>query len=384
MNFEFATATRIIFGPGTLKQVGPLAAGFGIRALVITGSNPNRAQPLFDELTSHDVEYSIFSVADEPTVDDALQALHASRLTPHASVIAFGGGSVIDMGKAIAALMTNPGDPLDYLEVVGKGKSPSQPSLPMIAIPTTSGTGSEVTRNAVLAVSEKQVKVSMRSPTMLPRIAIVDPVLTHSVPPNVTAFTGMDALTQCLEPLVSSRANPLSDGVAREGLMRAGRSLQRAFVDGNDAEAREEMAFASLCGGLALANSGLGAVHGFAGPFGGMFHAAHGGICAALLPHVMTANLQALKERAPQHPALARYAEIAQFLTGHADASAEDGARWVANLARAVKIAPLSSYGFTQADIATLIPKAQAASSMKANPLPLTDNELALILEQAL
>ena len=384
MNFEFATANRIIFGPGTLKQVGALAASFGTQAIVITGSKPDRAQPLFAELSANGVEYTTFSVSDEPTVDDALSIKSALR-TPHsAMVIAFGGGSVLDMGKAIAALLTNPGDPLDYLEVVGKGKSPSQPSAPLIAIPTTSGTGSEVTRNAVLAVPEKQVKVSMRGASMLPRVALVDPLLTLSVPANVTAFTGMDALTQCLEPLVSSRANPLTDGIAWEGLRRAARSLQKAVENGSDAAAREEMSFASLCGGLALANSGLGAVHGFAGPFGGMFHAPHGGICAALLAPVMEANLKALSERAPQHPALARYSEIARLLTGQPDAGAADGVRWVAELTRALKIQPLSAYEFSQSDFATLISKAQAASSMKANPLPLTDGELAGILERAI
>lgn len=384
MNLEFATANRILFGPGTLKQVGPIAASFGKEAIIITGSNPDRAQPLFAELAAHGIEYSTFSVSDEPTVEDTLSILHATRNTQHDFVIAFGGGSVLDMGKAIAALLTNPGDPLDYLEVVGKGQPLKQPSASLIAIPTTSGTGSEVTRNAVLAVPEKGVKVSMRSPTMLPKVAIVDPLLTLSVPPNITAFTGMDALTQCLEPLVSSRANPLTDGIAWEGLRRASVSLQKAVEHGSDASARESMSFASLCGGLALANSGLGAVHGFAGPFGGMFHAPHGGICAALLAPVMEANLKALTERAPQHPALPRFTEIAQLLTGDRDATAADGVRWVADLTRTLKIQPLSAYEFSQSDFDSLIAKSQAASSMKANPIPLTDGELAKILEKAL
>ncbi|MFN8441505.1 MAG: iron-containing alcohol dehydrogenase [Caldilineaceae bacterium] len=384
MNFEFATANRIIFGPGTLKQVGPIAASLGKQAIVITGSKPERAQPLFDELSANGIDHTTFTVTDEPTVADTLAIKSAITNPQSAIVIAFGGGSVLDMGKAIAALLTNPGDPLDYLEVVGKGKPPSQASAPMIAIPTTSGTGSEVTRNSVLAVPEKQVKVSMRSPTMLPKVAIVDPLLTLSVPPNVTAFTGMDALTQCLEPLVSSRANPLTDGIAWEGLRRAARSLQRAVENGSDAAAREEMAFASLCGGLALANSGLGAVHGFAGPFGGMFHAPHGAICAALLAPVMQANVNALRERAPQHPALARFATIAEVVCDSSLVEVEDGIERIAALTKNLKISLLSSYGFSRSDFATLIPKAQAASSMKANPIPLTDAELTSILEQAL
>lgn len=382
MNFEFATANRIIFGPGTLKQVGPIAASFGSHAIVITGSRPDRAQPLFAELSANGIDPTTFTVSDEPTVADTLAIKSAINNPQSAIVIAYGGGSVLDMGKAIAALLTNPGDPLDYLEVVGKGQPLKQPSAPMIAIPTTAGTGSEVTRNSVLAVPEQQVKVSMRGPTMLPKVAIVDPLLTLSVPPNVTAFTGMDALTQCLEPLVSSRANPLTDGIAWEGLRRAARSLQQAVENGSDAAAREEMAFASLCGGLALANSGLGAVHGFAGPFGGMFHAPHGAICAALLAPVMQANVNALRERAPRHPALARFAMIAEVVCD--SAQVEDGIVHIAALAQKLKIPPLSTYGLSRSDFATLIPKAQAASSMKANPIPLTDAELTAILEQAL
>ena len=211
-------------------------------------------------------------------------------------VIAFGGGSAIDAGKAIAALLANGGELTDYLEVIGKGQPLRHPSVPFIAVPTTAGTGSEVTRNAVLASAEHQVKVSMRSPLMLPRLAVVDPELTLELPPAVTASTGLDALTQLIEPYVSIRANPLTDGFCLEGLRRVSRSLRRAYHAGRDITAREDMSLASLLGGLALANAGLGVVHGFAAPVGGMFHAPHGAICAALLPHGM----------AHQHPRLPR------------------------------------------------------------------------------
>ena len=198
----------------------------------------------------------------------------------------------------MAALLTNEGDLSDYLEVVGKGRPLQNPAAPCIAVPTTAGTGAEVTYNAVLGVPDQHVKVSMRSPLMLPRWAIVDPLLTHSMPPELTASTGLDALTQLIEAFVSNKANPLTDGVCREGLQRAGRSLRRAFEDGSDAEAREDMSLASLFSGMALANAKLGAVHGFAGPLGGMTDAPHGVICGKLLPYVMQANVRALQDRA--------------------------------------------------------------------------------------
>jgi alcohol dehydrogenase class IV len=299
-------------------------------------------------------------------------------------VIGFGGGSALDAGKAIAAMLTNAGDLLDYLEVVGRGMMISQPSAPMIAVPTTAGTGAEVTRNAVLASPEHRVKVSMRSPLMLPRLSVVDPELTYSMPPAVTASTGLDALTQVLEPYVSSRANPMIDALVREGMARAARSLRRAWEQGDDPAAREDMALVSLFGGLALANAGLGAVHGFAGPLGGMFHAPHGAICARLLPFVMEVNVRALRDRQPESVALRRYDEIARILTSDARAAAANGVAWVHELGMMLRVPPLSAYGMTTADVPTLVDKGAAASSMKGNPLPLTPDEMAEILTRAL
>jgi alcohol dehydrogenase class IV len=290
----------------------------------------------------------------------------------------------LDAAKAIAALSTNPGDIFDYLEVIGRAQPLANPALPIVAIPTTAGTGSEATRNAVIYSPAHRVKVSLRSPHMLPRVALVDPELTYSLPPVATAATGLDALTQLIEPFVSSRANPLTDGICREGIRRAVRGLRRAYADGKDVDARRDMAFASLSGGLALANAGLGAVHGFAGPFGGMYEAPHGAICAALLPAVCGANIRALRERSPDAPALARYGDLAVLLTGDPAATADEVAPWLAELCTDLRIQSLATYGFTMADAAILIAKAQAASSMKANPLPLTDGELAAILKQAI
>jgi alcohol dehydrogenase class IV len=383
MTFDFATAGRILFGAGRLGEVGPLAAELGTRALVVTGANPSRAQRLLALLDAAGMAHTIFSLGGEPTVADALAGVDQARTYGADLVIGFGGGSALDGAKAIAALTANPGDIYDYLEVIGRSRPLARPALPVIAIPTTAGTGSEVTRNAVLAAPEQAVKVSVRSPHMLPRAAIVDPELTYGVPPAVTAATGMDALTQLVEPFVSSRANPLTDGVCREGLPRAVRGLRTAYADGSHAEARCDMALASLCGGLALANAGLGAVHGFAGPFGGMYGAPHGAICAALLPPVCATNIRALLTRAPTHPALARYAELARILTGEAHGGIEDGVEWLQGLRADLAIPGLAHYGFRLADAPTLIAKAQAASSMKANPLQLTDAELYAILEEA-
>ena len=384
MAFEFATAGRIVFGSGTLRQVGPAAAGMGRRALVVSGVTHERTQPLLHLLGQHDLVTTIFPVTEEPTTDLIRQGVQQAREAGSDLVIGFGGGSALDAGKAIAALLTNAGDLLDYLEVVGRGMMISQPSAPMIAVPTTAGTGSEVTRNAVLASPEHRVKVSMRSPLMLPRLSVVDPELTYSMPPAVTASTGLDALTQVLEPYVSSRANPMIDALVREGMARAARSLRRAWEQGDDPAAREDMALVSLFGGLALANAGLGAVHGFAGPLGGMFQAPHGAICARLLPFVMEVNVRALRDRQPESVALRRYDEIARILTSDARAAAANGVAWVHELGMMLRVPPLSAYGMTAADVPTLVEKGAAASSMKGNPLPLTPDEMAEILTRAL
>ena len=231
-------------------------------------------------------------------------------------LIAIGGGSAIDAGKAIAAMAANPGDVLDYLEVIGKGQPLTNAPFPMIAVPTTAGTGSEVTRNAVLGSPEHGVKASLRSPMMLPRVAIVDPQLTLGLPRAMTASTGLDALTQLIEAYVCLRANPMTDTLCLDGLRAVKSSLVRACEDGNDAAARAGMSYASLLGGLALANAGLGVVHGFAAPIGGMFDAPHGAVCAAILPYGMEANIRALRERSPEGGALARYREIARSAHG--------------------------------------------------------------------
>ncbi|WP_455285435.1 iron-containing alcohol dehydrogenase [[Eubacterium] cellulosolvens] len=382
--FEFATAARILFGPGVLREVGPIAAEMGRRAFVVTGRTATRADPLLNELAEKGIDCVTFSVDGEPTTSAAQEGTRRALEANCDLVIGLGGGSALDTGKAVAALVTNGGEPEDYLEVIGKGTRLTQPSAPYIAIPTTAGTGAEVTRNAVLASREQGVKVSMRSPLMLPRLALVDPELTYSLPPQATASTGLDALTQLVEPYVSIRSNPITDALCREGIRRAARSLYRAYQRGNDAAAREDMMLASLLGGLTLANAGLGAVHGFAGPVGGMFPAPHGAICARLLPHVIAVNVAALRKRLPRGEALKRYNEIGQMLVGNPEATAEDAVAWTEKTCETLHVPPLASYGITLQDFPALIERATAASSMKTNPVQLTRDEMRQILERAL
>ncbi len=376
MRFEFATATRIVFGGGAVREVPAAAREMGRRAFVVSRRSTDWLPLGIDHLR--------FVIHGEPTVEMVRQGVEQAREAQCGVVIACGGGSVIDAGKAIAALLTNGGDPLDYLEIVGQGRALPGPSAPFIAIPTTAGTGSEVTRNAVLASPEHRIKASLRSQHMLPRLAVVDPELALDLPPAITASTGLDALTQLIEPYVSVRANLLTDLYCVEGITRVAEALPRAWRNGRDLEARSSMAFASLLGGLALANAGLGAVHGFAAPVGGMFDAPHGALCAALLPHAMRVNIQALRARAPGGDGLNRYAAVARLLTGKPYTIPEEGAEWVADLCSELEVAPLRAYGVGPGDVPAVVDLAARASSMKGNPIVLTQEELEELLTSAL
>lgn len=384
VNFEFASAGRIVFGPGCLRAALGEVRRYGARALIVTGSRTERAGPLVARLTELGIPSSVQGVPGEPSVATAIELVALGRDFAADLIVGFGGGSALDAAKAVALLLANPGDPLDYLEVVGRGLPVAAPALPCIAIPTTAGTGSEVTRNAVLASTEHRVKVSLRDASMLPRLAIVDSELTLSVPPATTAATGLDALTQCIEPYLSCAANPLTDGIALEGMRHGARCLRRAHADGNDLDARTGMALTSLFGGLSLANAKLGAVHGFAGPIGGMCDAPHGAVCARLLPLVFAANLAALRQRDAANPALARMARVAQVLLDDPTATAEAAIGWLETLVRDLGIPGLTQYGLVESELPDLVSKAQRASSMKGNPLPLTPDELHAIAERAL
>jgi alcohol dehydrogenase class IV len=384
MKFEFATAGRIVFGSGSLSEAVSAVGKYGKSVFLVTGAGNTLTLRLEEELRKKELDVQSFRVEREPTIDLVDRGVSLARGINAQVVVGFGGGSAIDLAKAIAGLSTNPGPVLTYLEVVGGGRPLVQAALPMIAVPTTAGTGSEVTRNAVILVPEKRVKVSLRSPMLIPRIAVIDPDLTQSLPSSITASTGMDALTQVIEPFVSIRANPIVDGFCREGFTRAGRSLYKAYCNGLDRHAREDMCYTSLMGGLALANGGLGAVHGFAAPIGGMFPIPHGVLCARLLGPVVRANLRAIQARDPEHPSLAKYSEAAHLVMGEAMERVVYFADWIEDLCHKMNIPRLSDLNVTRDSFDAIVVKAAAASSMQANPIRLEHNELLEILAQAL
>lgn len=384
--FEIATATRIVFGDGASAALGTHLRGLigrGEAAVLLVTGRADRAEAPRASLEKEGLQLVPFRVRGEPTTEHARQAVAVARAHAVRAVVAIGGGSALDLGKAIAALVTHEGDPLDYLEVVGRGRALERDGLPFAAVPTTAGTGSEVTKNAVLADPVSRVKVSMRSERMLPRLALVDPELTVSMPADVTAATGLDALTQVIEPFLSCAATPFTDGLAREGIVRGARSLRAAYADGNDRAARRDLATTSLFGGLCLANAKLGVVHGFAGPIGGAFEAPHGAICARILPGALEVNLRAVRARGNRELA-ARFDELGRLLTGRETARAEDAIAFVDALANDLAIPPLRAHGVRPADVSGLVEKCQRASSTKGNPVVLEPGELREILERAL
>ena len=384
MSFDFTTPERIVFGAGSIRELPGLVLPWGRRVLLVLGNSISRVAPQITALSEAGMEVSLLQIPGEPTVDDVRHGAEQARRLGVELVISIGGGSVIDSGKAIAALAPNPGDPVDYLEVIGLARPLPRPPLPFAAVPTTSGTGSEATRNAVLTSPQHKVKVSLRSPLLWPRLALVDPSLTVGLPPRLTATTGLDALTQLLEAFVSVRANPMTDILCRHSLPRVASALPRAFEDGTCLEARSDLALGALHSGMALANAGLGAVHGLAGPLGGHCGAPHGALCAALLAPVTAANIRALRQRSPQSPILERYAEIARWTSTEAGKAPEALTDHLHRLVSRLGIPRLSHWGVTSADLAEVTRKAQESSSMKGNPIPLSDLELHGILDDAL
>jgi alcohol dehydrogenase class IV len=392
MNFEFATANRIIFGTGTFAQTGELARSLGKRAFVVTGGRTLKASgrlgALEESLAKVNVSFFHFAATGEPEIKTVETAMSIARQEKCDLVVGVGGGSSIDLAKAVAGLLNNEGGLRDYLEVVGRGQKLRNPAAPLIAVPTTAGTGAEVTANAVIKDPATLQKVSLRSPFLLPRIAVVDPELTYSLPPEITAQSGLDALVHLIEAYTSRKSQPLTDALCRDGITRAGRSLMRAYDDGNDRDAREEMALSSLEGGLALANAGLGAVHGFAGVLGGAFPVPHGVACACLLPHVFEANTRKLKEESPDSPVLRKHVDVCELLTGTQsetpDEAIERGLEFILDLNRRLNVAPLSRFGVKQSDLDEIARKSAQASSMKANPVTFSEVELLEILRKAL
>jgi alcohol dehydrogenase class IV len=384
MSFEFATATRVIFGNGGLSKLGDLAGEFGRCVFLAGGTSMERMRPALELLTARGLQAVVFQVPGEPSLDLVRAGVDQARSHACDVVVAIGGGSAIDAGKAIAALAANPGDVLDYLEVIGRGRALEHTGLPFIAIPTTAGTGSEVTRNAVIGSPQHGVKASLRSLAMLPRVALVDPELTYALPPAETAASGMDALTQLIEPFTCNAPNPIVDTLCVDGIRLAANNLPTACREARNVEAREAMSLAGLYGGMAIANARLGAVHGFAAPIGGVRPAPHGAVCARLLPVVMDFNIKALRRDDPGSRYLERYRQVARICAGDMHAEPEAGVSWAFNLRDQLGIPPLGRYGFTAADIPELVEKASRASSMKGNAVQLSTQEMSAILEQSL
>jgi alcohol dehydrogenase class IV len=391
MDFEHFSVPRIIFGNGRFSEAGAVAARLGRKALIVTHGSESAAplvRRLSEQLRSAGITVELQHIGGEPEVHDVDVGVDTARTSGAEVVIGLGGGSAIDAAKAIAGVLANGGSALDYMEVIGEGKKIERPAKPWIAIPVTAGTGAEVTRNAVIGFREKHFKASLRSDLLLPRAAIVDPELGVDVRPEVTARCGMDALTQCLEAFVSKRAQPLSDQAALDGLRRASRSLRRAYENGSDLESRGEMALAALCGGIALTNAGLGAVHGFAAPLGAQIPVPHGTVCAALLPHVMDANIKALRAKGAPAETLARYATIGRALSGldvqDDDEAIDAGVKVARDLVRELGIPRLGSFGLRDKDVPGIVGRARKASSMRYNPVDLDEDVLVGILRAAI
>ncbi|HEY5785870.1 MAG TPA: iron-containing alcohol dehydrogenase [Microlunatus sp.] len=380
-SFDLTLPTDIRVGAGRAAEVPDVVAGWGARrVLLVTGRSTERSAPLVAALTGRGIETTTYAVAGEPTIQVVRDGIAGAAGCD--AVIGLGGGSALDVAKSVAVLAVGGADPLAHLEVIGEGRPITRPGLPCVAIPTTAGTGSEVTRNSVL--SGDGVKASLRSPLLLPRVAIVDPNLLIGLPAATIAASGMDALAQVVEPFLSRKANPFTDALARDGIVRSARSLRRAVVDGMvDAGVRSDLAITSLFGGLCLANAGLGAVHGFAAALGARLGAPHGAVCAAVLAPAMAVNLRAVRDRGAADTLL-RMTELAVLLTGSVDAEPEDVAIWLSDLAAALEIPGLADHGLSDADATDVVAATQRASSMRGNPIELTDNEVGEILTRAL
>ncbi|MFV0333132.1 MAG: iron-containing alcohol dehydrogenase [Tropicimonas sp.] len=377
-NFSFATATEIRFGRGQAAAALPEVATLAERLLLVTGSQPARAGWARDGLVAQGRQVTVFSAPGEPDIAMIAAGVVAARQAGAQAVLAIGGGAAIDAGKAIAALVPAHRPVLDHLEVVGKGLPLDVPPLPFVAMPGTAGTGAEVTRNAVIAVPEARRKVSLRDRAMLPRLAVIDPGLTESCPRAVTLASGLDAITQVIEPYLCTRANPMTDALCRSAIP-AGLSALARLMEKEDPQARDAMAWVSLCGGLALANAGLGVVHGLAGPLGGLSGAAHGAICGALLPHGLALN----NRRASAHEALARFAEIRGWIAAALGGTPRDAYERLADWARAQGLPGLDAQGVDAGVRLQAAADAGASSSMRANPAELSVTDLEALLDAA-
>ena len=387
-DFSLSRLPRIEFGPGALAKLPAIARSYGKHALLVTGAGSLKESPFWpavtDGLKAQGMTWLHLTIPGEPSpqmVDEAVRALHSE---PIDVVIGIGGGSALDAAKAIAGLLKPGNSVMDHLEGVGPERGYTGPSTPFIAVPTTAGTGSEATKNAVLSIQGPDgFKKSFRDEKLVAEYALVDPDLLATCPPAVIAANGMDAFTQLLESYVSSRAAPLTDSLAWGGMKAARDGLLVLYADGGDAVARGRMAYAALVSGIALAQVGLGSVHGLAAPLGAFFPIPHGVACGTLVAMATRVNIDAMHARTANHPALERYAQVGRLLSrqGQLEQAAAHAAlidtleAWT----RTLELPTLAHYGVTLADIPRIVANSRG-SSMKTNPVYLEDGEIAAIL----
>ncbi len=371
--FAIAAPARILFGRGEAAKAPALIAALGPRGIVVHGANVGRATSMLGGLSDLGCDVSAIACPSEPTLFLLEQATALGRAHRPDWVAAIGGGAALDLGKALAALIPAPGGAMDHLEVVGLGLPLTAAPLPFVALPTTAGTGAEATKNAVIGLPDHGRKVSLRDDRMLARLAIVDPALTDHCPPDVTLASGLDAITQVIEPFVSCKATPFTDALTLPAIPMGLAALIR-LMKADDAAARDDLAWVSLCGGLALANAGLGAVHGLAGVIGGMTPAAHGAVCGALLGPVLAMNARRGAARLDRVCAM-----IGDALGTPPDAAPQALARWAA----AQGLPGLTAQGLHPRDHAAVAQAALASSSMKGNPVTPDLADLMQVLAQA-
>jgi alcohol dehydrogenase class IV len=378
--FSFFSPQEIHFGRGQSEQTTTMAKRFGNTVLLVHGANASRAKWLVADCEHAGLTTTTLSCQNEPSLPDIVLALGQLHGIRPDVVIALGGGATIDFAKALAALIPCGGDPLEYLEVVGTGRPLDHAPIPMIALPTTAGTGAETTKNAVISVPDRGLKVSLRDPRMVPKIAIVDPDLMQGAPRRVTLTAGLDAITQVIEPYLSVKANPMTDAICHAAIP-VGLKVLRDLVERDAPDAWDGMAWVSTCGGLALANAGLGAVHGFAGVIGGKTNAPHGEICGALLPAVLMSHLR----KAPVQTEISVRVQWVQSLidTYFADEEMGAGISALARWSKTQGLRSLKEMGLSSKVHSEVTAAASSASSMKGNPFALSQEELVQILRDA-
>ncbi len=378
--FQFMTSARIIFGEGSLNSSLSVLNQFGYSVLLVTGKDADRAKPILSYLHSQSMRYQHVAISGEPNITMVEEAAVIARKFKPDMVVAIGGGSVLDMGKALAAIIPNQGSLYDYVEVVGRNVPLKTKPVPCIAIPTTASTGAEVTKNAVLKSGQDQVKVSLRSPDMLPDVAIVDPTLTYGTNQYRSGRGAMDAFTHLMEAYVCGDPNPITDMVCEEGLRRISGSVLPACKQ-DDYKARSDISFAALLGGMAITNAKLGAAHGLASALGGKLNAPHSVITARLAPHVMNENIKAAKI-AGRSDILTRYKKIARILVDKEGATEYDAVEWVNDTLDKLAIPKLSQFGVCKTEFEDVAKDAMKSVVIKGNPLPLNEERLIHILSQ--